>query len=76
MKRKFFHKWFLLMTFVFMLGSYKGYLALWADGNPEPRQIYPCPVSSLPQADQQALEKGIYIGTNSELARRLEDYLS
>lgn len=65
-----------LLMFTFLLGSYKGYLALWQDNDPEPKQIYPCAVASLPDADREALEKGIYIGTNDELSRRLEDYLS
>ena len=66
----------IILALAFMLGSYKGYLALWADGNPQPRQIYPCPVASLPQADREALEKGIYIGTKDALSRYLEDFLS
>lgn len=76
MKRKTPNKLATLLVLTFLLGTYKGYLALWADGDPEPKQIFPCPVSSLPKADQDALEKGIYIGTNDELSRRLEDFLS
>lgn len=58
------------------LGSYKGYLSLWDSEKTEPLQIYPCPVTSLPPADQQALEKGISLKNRLELAQRLEDFLS
>ena len=66
----------ILLALTFLLGSYKGYLALWEDGDPKPKKIFPCPVSSLPAADQEALEKGIYIGTKNGLSRYLEDFLS
>lgn len=58
------------------LGSYKGYLALWEDGADGPRQIFPCQVSTLPAADQLALEKGIRIRDQQELTRLIEDFLS
>lgn len=58
------------------LGSYKGYLSLWDSEKAEPLQIYPCPVTSLPPADQQTLEKGIPLKNRLELAQRLEDFLS
>ena len=66
----------LIVTAAMMLGNYKGYLALWEEGSSEPRQIYPCKISSLPPADQQVLEKGIPIANQAELALRLEDFLS
>jgi hypothetical protein len=49
---------------------------LWEDGDPKPIRIFPYRVTSLPVADQEALEKGIKIGSDSELASLLEDYLS
>lgn len=58
------------------LGSYKGYVALWEDGAEGPRQIFPCQVSSLPPADQTALEEGIRVRDQEELARLMEDFLS
>ena len=64
------------LALVYLLGSYKGYLALWADGNPDPKQIFPCPINSLPQEDREALERGIYIGNSESLSRYLEDFLS
>ena len=60
----------------FILGSYRGYIALWHQGQTEPVRVFPYSVASLPPADQSALEKGIVIGDEKELARLLQDYLS
>lgn len=58
------------------LGSWKGYLAIFEGNSPEPRQIYPLKVETLPPVDQQALEDGILIRSNQRLEQLLEDYLS
>lgn len=60
----------------FILGSFKGYVALWKDGCPDPFQIYPCPVEHLPEADRNALAEGIPARSEIELNQLLEDYLS
>ena len=65
---------FLLSSF--LLGSHKGYLALWKEDRPEPFQIFPVKVDCLPAADQEALEKGIPARSDLELAELLEDFLS
>ena len=65
-----------LMVLHLLLGSWKGYVALFEKGREEPRQIFPCPVDSLPEADQQALEKKIPIRNDRDLQQALEDYLS
>ena len=59
-----------------VLGSWKGYVALFDKGEDEPRQIFPYPVSSLPPADQAALEEGIVVRNDRDLQQLLEDYLS
>lgn len=59
-----------------VLGNWKGHIALFDEGAPEPRQIFPNKVSSLPEADQAALESGILIRNERDLNRLLEDYLS
>lgn len=66
----------LILLLYLTLGSFRGYVALFDKGAAEPKQIFPCPVSSLPDADQQALEKGIPVRTEDELNRLLEDFLS
>ena len=64
------------LTLMFLLGSHKGYLALWKEDNPDPYQIFPVKVESLPQADQEALSRGIPARSDLELAGLLEDFLS
>jgi len=66
----------ILLAFGLYLGCHRGYLALMDTAKADPLQIYPCPVSSLPPADQQALENGVPVKNKTELAQRLEDYLS
>ena len=66
----------LLMALYLLLGSWKGYVALFEKGKEEPRQIFPCPVDSLPEQDQAALEKRIPIRNQRALQQALEDYLS
>ena len=65
-----------LTVFFLVLGSWKGYVALFEKGSQEPRQIFPCPVSSLPETDQFAIEQGIPIRNQRDLQLVLEDYLS
>lgn len=59
-----------------VLGSWKGYVALFNQGSEEPMQIFPYAVASLPPADQEALEKGIIVRNDRDLQQLLEDYLS
>ena len=65
-----------LMILYLLLGSWKGYVALFEKGRDEPRQIFPCPVDSLPDADRAALEEMIPIRNSRDLQQVLEDYLS
>ena len=65
-----------LAALYLLLGSWKGYVALFENGQQEPRQIFPCPVSALPEADQQALEQKIPVRNDRDLQKILEDYLS
>lgn len=59
-----------------VLGSFRGYVALYDKGKEEPRMVYPYAVAGLPIADRQALEVGIPVANEDELCRFLEDYLS
>lgn len=70
------HSLAVVIALGFLLGSFKGYLALWEEDKAEPVQIFPCPVDSLPEADQTALEEGIHARSRIELDQFLEDYLS
>ena len=66
----------LFLALYLLLGSWKGYVALFESGKEEPRQIFPCPVSALPEPDQQALEERIPVRNQRDLQQILEDYLS
>ena len=66
----------LILALYLLLGSWKGYVALFENGKEEPRQIFPCPVSTLPEADRQALEQKIPVRNQRDLQQVLEDYLS
>ena len=65
----------LLMLYL-LLGTWKGYVALFEKGKEEPRQIFPCLVDSLPEEDQQILKEGLPIHSQKALQEALEDYLS
>ena len=59
-----------------VLGSWKGYVAVFRPGKEEPWQIYPTPVSSLPEEDRKALEEGIVVRNQRKLEQLIEDYTS
>ena len=59
-----------------VIGCWKGYVALFDQGAEEPKQIFPCPVEALPEADQVSLENGIIVRNQRDLQQILEDYLS
>ena len=65
-----------LAALYLLLGTWKGYVALFEKGREEPRQIFPCPVDALPDADRAALTEKIPIRNDRDLQRVLEDYLS
>lgn len=65
-----------LLALAVVVGSWKGYLAVFREDSGEPWQIYPRKVASLPPADQKALEEGILIRNERDLNQLLEDYLS
>ena len=65
-----------MLALYVILGGWKGYVAIFEKGETEPRQIFPTQVTSLPPADQQALEKGIIVRNERDLNQLLEDYLS
>ena len=66
----------LVAVLYLILGTWKGYVALYEPGETEPRQIFPQMVSALPEADQDALGKGIIVRSDAKLQQLLEDYLS
>ena len=72
-----FRRWMTSALLLYViLGCWKGYVAIFPEESEEPRQIFPCKVASLPEADQQALEEGILVRNDRDLNQLLEDYLS
>ena len=67
---------FCLLALTVVIGSWKGYVALFDQGAEEPKQIFPCPVENLPEQDQAELAQGIQIRTQEALDQILEDFLS
>jgi hypothetical protein len=59
-----------------VLGTWKGYVAVFRPGKEEPWQIFPTPIAALPEADQTALENGIPVHSEKKLQQLLEDYTS
>ena len=66
----------LLLALGMILGSYRGYVALFETDQNEPRQILPYKISALPPEDQTALEYGIPVRNEKALEHLLEDYMS
>ena len=65
-----------LLALYLVLGSWKGYVALFRGNDEEPWQIFPTTVAALPETDRRKLEEGIIIRSDAALAQILEDYLS
>ena len=65
-----------LLALYLVLGSWKGYVALFRGNDEEPWQIFPTMVAALPDADREKLEEGIIIRSDAALTEILEDYLS
>ena len=66
----------ILLAFGFTLGIYKGYIALWNDGETFPVRVFPYSASSLPDTDRSALAEGIRTEDPADLIHLIEDYLS
>ena len=64
-----------LLLFGYLLGIKDGKIALWKDGDRDPK-IFPYRVETLPAEDQMRLREGIRIEDGTKLAQLLEDYLS
>ena len=59
-----------------ILGICKGKLALIAESDGQPVEIYPLFAAMIPAADQKSLTEGIPVRSAEELSRLLEDFLS
>ena len=75
MERK---RWYRYLTLIlaFLIGNYKGYIALWRTSEEKPLKVFPYCVTSLPRTDQQRINAGIHVETEDDLLHLLEDFLS
>lgn len=59
----------------YIIGIYKGYVAVFKYGSDTPFKITDVPVSTLTEGDILILTKGIKVADDDELTKRLEDYM-
>ncbi len=59
---------------LYRVASYQGLVSVFPPQGDRPIQVTETPVAALPEADQAALERGIEIFSQEELAGLLEDY--
>lgn len=65
-----------LALFGFLLGVYKGKIAIWHNEDPQPLKVFPYYAHMLPEADRLALEEGIRFESVNDLKRLIADYMS
>ena len=70
------HNIYCILCLGYLLGVYRGHIALWKEPDPAPIRVFPYQVSNLPPKDQQRLEAGIHLDNKLQLIRLIEDYLS
>ena len=58
----------------YRIAVWQGHVAVFEGAEPLPATVLETPAASLPQADRQALERGIPVYSREELACLLEDY--
>ena len=60
----------------YIIGVYQEKIAVFAQGDSLPIEVYDVYVSTLPVLDQKELLKGIKVNGKIELKQRIEDYTS
>ena len=70
------HNIYCILCLGYLLGVYRGQIALWKEPDPTPIRVFPYSVSMLPEEDQNVLKQGLRADSIIELTRHLEDYLS
>ncbi len=63
------------MVFGFLLGIYRGRIALWKDQDPKPIKVLPYSSELVQGPLRDALEKGIPISSMEDIELLLEKYL-
>ena len=65
-----------VITLSLYLGIHNGNLALWETDHSIPLKVFPYSASLYTHIDQIELNNGIYIQSNPDLMKLLDDYLS
>ena len=65
-----------VITLSLYLGIHDGNLALWKTDRAIPLKVFPYSASLYTHIDQAELNDGIYIQSNPDLMKLLDDYLS
>ncbi len=65
-----------LTTDTYIIKSYHQSVAVFKNSETTPMYVSDTHISTLPSAEQKALEKGIPISSEKELKKRLEDFCS
>lgn len=65
----------LMLCLGFLMGIYRGRIALWWGSESTPSYILPVPVFILSQEDRNALAAGIRFDSMEELKQLLDEYL-
>ena len=65
----------LVLCLGFLMGIYRGRIALWYNGEQSPSYVLPIPVFILPQEDKNALAQGIRFDSIEDLKGLLDQYL-
>lgn len=65
----------ILLCLGFLMGIYRGRIALWWGNESTPSYILPVPVFILSQEDRNALSEGIRFDSMEELKTLLDEYL-
>lgn len=60
----------------YLLGVYRGYVAVWRYEDPEPWLVTDTPAALLPERDARELARGRALEGDQALTKALEDYCS
>lgn len=60
----------------YLLGIRGGHVALWKKDDPQPLRVFPWSANMLPFKIRAALERGIYVESDSDIGRLIEDMIS
>jgi len=60
----------------YIIGNYQEKIAVFAQGDKVPIEVYDVYISTLPEKDQKDINKGIIVSSKTKLRELIEDYTS